>query len=348
MFGLCRLSCVLLVMVVGVIGSTTGVAAAAEVPATVGIVYTCHTTYHKTAVELKKVLEQRGHKCVSVELKGVEARKPEPKPETQSGTSAPGEDTQPTAKELLAESLKPLVDARPAVIVTVGIKATSLVLEAVPQTPVVFCMVPNAIDASFMARGNPHLTRIRGVTTEVLPAEQIGWISRLSPRVRHLGILSSDRSKRTVQAIVEAADKHGRIKVTVIQAKKDAFPAAIDALNGKKCDGVLMIADASVYNAANVKRLLLWGLRQKHPVWTFSGNLVKAGAFAGLHIDEVLIGRQIADVVQEVVKGKKPPAGRLYFPRQLDSAVNERTAEMIGVSISRRDLETVTDRFGGE
>ena len=346
MRGLCRLSCVLLVMVVGVVWSTTGVAAAAEVPATVGIVYTCHTTYHKTAVELKKVLEQRGHKCVSVELKGVGARKP--KPATQAGTSAPGEDTQPTAKETLAESLKPLVDAKPAVIVTIGAQATSLLLETVPQTPVVFCMVPNAIDASFMAKGNPHLTRIRGLTTEALPVEQIGWISRLSPRVRHLGILSSDRSKRTVQAIAAAADKHGRIKVTVIQAKKDAFPAAIDALNGKKCDGVLMIADAFVYNAANVKRLLLWGLRQKRPVWTFSENLVKAGAFAGLHIDEALIGRQIADVAQEVVKGKKPPAGRLYFPRQLHSAVNERTAEMIGVSISRRDLETVTDRFGRE
>jgi len=52
-------------------------------------------------------------------------------------------------------------------------------------------------------------------------------------------------------------------------------------LNKADYDSVLMVPDVQVFNAASVKRLLLWGVRQKTPVWGFSENVIKAGALAG-------------------------------------------------------------------
>ena len=56
--------------------------------------------------------------------------------------------------------IKRLGNAPPKVIVTVGAAATSLVLERIPQTRVIFCLVPNALDMPFMAPDNPHRRRL--------------------------------------------------------------------------------------------------------------------------------------------------------------------------------------------
>ena len=90
-------------------------------------------------------------------------------------------------------------------------------------------------------------------------------------------MLYSPRSRRTAEALKSKAQTAG-IEAVLIKADRKNFRRPCTNLNQQDCEGELMLPDFSVYNSINVRELLLWGIRQKRPVWAFSENIVKAGS----------------------------------------------------------------------
>jgi len=295
--------------------------AAGTEPVRIAILCPAHKSYREAVTVIEAELEKSGHQCIHVEL------------------PSDGENSQ------LEAALAQLSQIRPAVIVTAGAEATTVALEATEQVPVIFCLVPNALDQSFMAGNSRHRARLAGATTDIAPREQVKWLRETRPRTRNIAILYSDRTKRTMQAIRSAAESQG-ITVCAIEAHKSDFPKAIETLNSTHCDGVVMLPDAAIYNSATVQRLLLWGIRAKKPVWTFSANIVKAGAFTGLYCDRVSTGHRTAELVKKVIAGTDAATIGLEYCDCFKVALNERTAEIIGVSLSRRTAGAVTIRYG--
>jgi len=289
----------------------------------VAILCSPYRSYREAASALQEALEQGGCECVLIEL--------------------PKAGDEPARKE----ALKRLAEAKPVVIATSGANATSIVLEAVPNTPVVFFMVHNALDAAFMANGNPNRARVAGVAADVSPKDWIDWIVRLDPYGKRIGVLRSPRTRRTVEALEQAA-RHRGVILSVVDVEENGFLKAIDALNNKDPSSILMTLDPKVYNAATVEHLLVWGIREKKPVWAFSASIVKAGAFAGLYPQAKAVGRQAAELVQKVIEGTAPNKLGVQYPRQVTKAVNDRTAEMIGVTLSSKATDERTVRFGAK
>ncbi len=289
----------------------------------IGIILGHQTGYVKAVSVLRPALEAAGFKCTVVEL---------PKGETKVSSD---------------KILQPILDANPQLIVAVGTQATGLALERVSSVPVIFCMVPNALDTPFMAAGFKERKRLTGLTTDVSPRDQIEWILKLHPECKTLGVLHSSRSRYTAQSI-KLAGNLARIKVVLIETEKDKFPEAIKALAQQGCDGVLMLPDASVYNPVNVRELLLWGLRQKKPVWAFSANIVKAGAFSGQFFDPETVGTRTAELVKKAVQKASVCGIGLQYANPVQTAVNLRTMAMLGLSVDEKILKTVNQVFGKE
>ena len=163
--------------------------------------------------------------------------------------------------------------------------------------------------------------------------------------MKTLGILHGERTRKTVESIVQAA-AHADITVVRIPARLDQFPAAIAELDAKGCDGVLMVADSEVYNAASVQRLLLWGVRSRKPVWAFSPNIVRAGAFAAVYSEPEPMARQVNQMVTKLLAGENPKKLGVQHPDKVLRAANERTAELIGIPLAKDVLDTLEARFG--
>jgi len=109
-----------------------------------------------------------------------------------------------------------------------------------------------------------------------------------------------------------------------------------------------MIPDAAIYNSASVQRLLLWGARQKKPVWSFSQSIVKAGALGGQYANDEALGRQTADLVQRILDGTPPSKLGLQFPDQIESAVNTHTSDVIELELKDSILRSNVVRFGDQ
>ncbi len=291
-------------------------------PARIAILFGPQRSYRAAAFALKASLERKGHRCIRVEL----ARKND--------------------KASREQVLKTLIAPDIGLIATAGNHATTFALEKTNKTPIVFFHVPNAPDAPFMRADRPtHPGRLSGVTIDVQPEAQLEWIKKLCPRVKAVAILHSRRTERTVEAFRRASEKSG-IRVIAINADKGRFPEAIDALNASGCDGVLMIPDAKVYNAATIKRLLLWGLRKKIPVLTFSENVVKAGAAAGMYADSGAAIRQTSALIHDIVGGADPAAIALQYPKRIQKSVNLHTIQAIGAGLDLGVVRATTTKFG--
>ena len=248
------------------------------------------------------------------------------------------------AQEAVAWQLR---NARPALVVAGGTQAAQLALEALPETPVVFYLVANALDAPFMAQDSPDRRRVAGVAADVSPAQQLALLTLLAPDAKIVGVLRSERSSATARGISTEAARRS-LQAVLVSADKDTFVPAIETLDQRKCHAALMIPDAEIFNAACVQRLLLWGIRQKCPVLAFSTHLAKAGALAGVQADSKAIGRQAGRLVERVLRGDNIADIGLQYPSVLARAVNLRTAELIGIKIDADRLPAGTVRYGSD
>ncbi len=316
-------------------------AARAE-PVDVAVVFTPHKTYQETAGLIQRELASAGHRPLLVTLPAG-GGEDDGGSETQAATQpGPG-----NADPRIREALSPLATGKFRVAIALGSAAAQLVLDAVEGVPVIACMLTNALDDPLCAVDHRHARRLVVVTPGIPPPEQISWIRLIQPSARNIGLPCSDRSRRTAEALEAEAARVG-LRVTVIRTSRDAFPQVMDELVSQGCDGVLMIPDAQVYNLASVKRLLLWGVRQKKPVYAFSENLVKAGALTALYSTPADVGRQVARMVDRV-RGKSDLSKLgLQSPDRIHRAVNVRTAEVIGLSIPQAVMEKVEVRHGLE
>lgn len=277
------------------------------------------TSYRPAADQLKTALQNDGTACTVLELVD-----------------------DPSADRAV---LQKLADLKPILIAAGGTAATILALETVPDVPVVAFMIPNALDAPFMADGGSYRSRVACIASDPSPDHQMKWITKLHPDGRNMGVLYSARSQQVATALAAAGKKNG-LKVAMIEARKDSFADAVEALDAEGCDQALMVPDAGVYNSTNVQRLLLWGIRQKKAVWGFSANVVKAGALAGQFSNSQTVGTQAAEAVRAILQGKTTAEIGLQFSRDPETAVNLRTAEMIGIPLSDDVLDDKTERFG--
>lgn len=289
----------------------------------VAVLYPPKRTYAEIAEAVHRNLSARGRSCELIEL-----------PPTMDKAAA----------SAVRERIRRL---GPAVLATGGASTTSFALESTQDIPVVFFMVPNALDASFLAEANPHRSRVAGITSDIAYSDQINWILTTQPDVRELAILYSPRSRRTANALRAAARAAG-IRCVTIPASRNAFPDAIHSLDQIDPGGVLMIPDAQVYSGPAIRRLLLWGISHRKAVWTFSDNLVKAGALAGLAADYQAVGRQAAELVVRALDGTPATRLGLHHPSHVRQSVNVHTAEFVGVSFNGQRVGAEAIRYGDE
>lgn len=326
------------------------------------ILYTSHGLYQRVAAGLAPAFERQGWAAVRYELgKGfidtvptdsassgsdVEAQRAANANAPEGGASGEGsQDAGPKEAVLSSTHVKDLLAVRPSMLVTIGATATTVAAKSLPDLPIVFCMVPNGLDLLDSLRASTTAHRLAGITTNISPEDELAWVRRVTPRVDRIGVLHTARTERTVEVLAQAGRGIG-LEVVPIKACKDAFPEAIDALNRKDCDAVLMIADAYVYNVANVQRLLLWGLRNRRAVWAFSEKLVKAGALAAVYGEHGRVDDQLVKLIKRIRNGAKLQRIGIEYAADACTAVNERTAEMIGVRVGAQQLEQMTQRYG--
>jgi hypothetical protein len=100
---------------------------------------------------------------------------------------------------------------------------------------------------------------------------------------------------------------------------------------------LLALPDNAVFNAENIRNILLSTYRHKQAVIGFSSDMVRAGALASTYSDIDDINVQVAETVAQFVASGDLPAPQ--FPRYFRTVVNEGVARSLDVTVDRAARE---------
>ena len=217
-----------------------------------------------------------------------------------------------------------------AVIIAVGADALQEVALTKPVSPVISTMMlhenetPAASSraAAFRPAASVHLN----LSVPALLAE----ISKMFPGKNRLGVIRN--SARALEFDAVAAGKTGQPGFTVRAAdcsQPDELLPALLSLKGK-VDFVLVMPDSSLYNSATVRPFILASIEHRLPIVGFSASFVRSGAAIGMYPDFRDIGRQTAELAQNLLsKRLSHPVDE--GPRKWVIAVNQRALRLLGL-----------------
>lgn len=94
---------------------------------------------------------------------------------------------------------------------------------------------------------------------------------------------------------------------------------------------LLALPDNAVFNAENIRNILLSTYRHKQAVIGFSSDMVRAGALASTYSDIEDINVQVAETVAQFVATGVLPAPQ--FPRYFQTVINEGVARSLDVNV---------------
>jgi putative ABC transport system substrate-binding protein len=101
----------------------------------------------------------------------------------------------------------------------------------------------------------------------------------------------------------------------------------------RNADVLLAIPDQTVYSGKTAKEVLLFSYRNRIPFIGLSASWVKAGALYALGIDYRDLGRQAAELANNILAGT-PPEKTSSYPDKIIYTMNSRTMDHLHLNIN--------------
>jgi len=220
-----------------------------------------------------------------------------------------------------------LKEQKPPLILAVGSLAARLVRELLPETPMIFALVPRPEKLGLLGADN-----VTGVSLTIPLKQQLSTLKILAPNTKNVGVMYNPRtSRKLVEEAREVAKKEG---MSIVTAKIDSPDEVADATRAflGTIDALWMVPDQTVMNAESFKHLLKFTFKNKVPFFSVAHRLVETGALVSLSPEYGSIGGQAGKVAVRILNDKIPvKAIPVADPEGLDIAVNLTTAKRIGV-----------------
>lgn len=214
--------------------------------------------------------------------------------------------------------------------VAIGSRAAAQLNTLLPaSTQFVFCMVANPEKVGIDS-GREH---VAGVSVSKSLAEQFAIIQIAMPELNSIGMLyrsSSEESMHGLARVKKQLPEEWRLEAVDVDAMNSVSSAIQDVFQ-RNVHLVWTKVDASIYNRATVKSLLLASLRSGIPVFGFSGSLVKAGALLGFEADPVLQGKYAASMVLKCLDQNTPKP--CFVASGVTLSVNLVVADRLGITL---------------
>lgn len=233
--------------------------------------------------------------------------------------------------ELTDERVKEVAGRRPVACLAIGSDAALFLHERLDEnTPLCFCMVADP-DAAGLTKGKP----VMGVTTEVPLRVQFDLVRQALPKASVMGVLyhsTSDKARAQVTEAKNALPGGWRMEAVSVE-DHGSLSKAIDVLLQRKVDLVWTWPDATLYNAAGVRALLLSAVRNGTPVYGFSRAFVRSGALMGIGVEPESQGQQAAEMIRARLQRPDGQATPAVYAPQGNVIVNLIVAERLSLKL---------------
>jgi hypothetical protein len=159
------------------------------------------------------------------------------------------------------------------------------------------------------------------IYAEPAPADQLQLISLLYHRPARVAAIVAD-PRFFAATLAGSADLYAF-------AEGDDINRLLNRI--AQTEVLLALPDNAVFNAENIRNILLSTYRHKQAVIGFSSDMVRAGALASTYSDIEDINVQVAETAAHFVVTGSLPAPQ--FPRYFRTVINEGVAQSLDVTV---------------
>ena len=208
-------------------------------------------------------------------------------------------------------------------LVPLGAKATQAT-EHLDQAILAGLLSRQTYEKFFISSGHNPRRPVSTVYLDQPLVRHMQLVHALQPRAQSVGVLLGSAQTAVQPALLNAARASGlSLTSTTVNSGAEVFPALQNLL--PNVDVLLLLPDPSVINRHTVQNLMLSAYRQHVPAVAYSQDLVQVGALAAVFSTPQQIGRQLAEIIQNILPGKNwdlpPPVYPKYFTINTNASV---------------------------
>ncbi len=233
-----------------------------------------------------------------------------------------------------ADSVLGALRGRPVTVVAMGPLAAQLARTALPEAPLVFCMVQEPAKLGLTVGPG-----VAGVAFAIPVKNQIAAFRMVNPRGVRIGVLYNQEN--TGKQVEEADKSAGLLRVAIVPkavATERDIPGALRSLlSGDTIDALWIPADPVLLSDESRRFILAETLKAAKPVYAFSASLVAEGALVSDGPDYASIGEQVGELVNRLAGGDRSRI-EMLMPRA-ELVINKKMAGKLKMDIPPEALK---------
>ena len=234
--------------------------------------------------------------------------------------------------EILPKLAADMVGRGVDVIVTFGSVGTHAAQRATATIPIVG-MTDDLVGAGLvqsMARPGGHTTGVSILATE-LNVKRLEILHEIAPAARRIGVLHDPSITNAILA-VKAAGRALKLELVFAPARtKTEVATAINTLINAQVSAVNVIASANL-NAFRADQIVAFAQARLPAIYEWPETAEEGGLIA-YGPRNTTVYRQVAALVNKVLRGAKPADLPVEQPTKIELVINSKTAKALGLTI---------------
>ncbi len=227
------------------------------------------------------------------------------------------------------------------IVVPIGTSAAAAVAKEIKETPVVFSMVYDPIEAKIADSWNSSGNNTTGSSSMVSMSQLVGALKQLA-HVKILAVLYTPGEKNSesqLKDIMEVKDQHQIRVLAVPLTTKEEVPLIVGDVAGK-VDAIYLSGSSIV--GSTLATIVEVATKAKVITVSHLGETVEKGVLLGVFGNPTALGRLAGEKAVKVFKGAKPAAIPIESLKKPDIVVNLKTAKTGRIEVPQSFLKTAT------
>lgn len=230
--------------------------------------------------------------------------------------------------------------SRPDLVIAIGLRAAVAAKLELPDVRTIFCLV------LFPEHSGLPTENMIGIAMHPSAEYQLDNIRSIAPNAKRIGLIHGPAiSARFLSDANQQARLRGLSLFTVGASDAHKVPAAVKQL--PTINMLWILPDPLVVTAESMEFLLAYSFESHIPLFAFSPSLVQHGAVGASYLDPREVGLQAGREASRLLQpNRRSTLGTVLPAEQPHLAVNVRSAEHFGLSLSLSTLQAARARFG--
>jgi len=222
----------------------------------------------------------------------------------------------------------------PDVVMAIATPVAQSVASLAKDTPVVFAAVSDPIGAKLTTTLEKPDKNITGTSDEIQVELILQRALEVNPNLKELGVIYNKGEANSVTNINKAKAFAKEKGITITEAtitSVNEVQSAIDVLTSQ-CDAIFAPNDNMVASAMNVVGSAC--VKAKIPLYVGADSMVQDGGFLSCGINYEELGKETANMVDQILKGEKVENIPVkVFKDNLSIYVNENVLNQLGIDL---------------